>query len=61
MSIPTKVTEGEVIKILNNKEEDVMNKYKQEEVLPKIEPDQTDSEHHAAAGASEQEETRRSG
>jgi hypothetical protein len=61
LSIPTKVTGGEVIKILNNKEEDVMNKYKQEEVLPKIEPDQTYREHHAAAGASEQEETRSSG
>jgi hypothetical protein len=39
LSIPTKATGGEVIKILNNKEEDVMNKYKQEEVLPKIKPD----------------------
>jgi hypothetical protein len=61
LSIPTKATGGEVIKILNNKEEDVMNKYKQEEVLPKNKPDQTDGEHHAAAGASEQGETRRSG
>jgi hypothetical protein len=60
-SIPTKATGGEVIEILNNKEEDVMNKYEREEVLPKIKPDQTDGEHHAAAGASEQGETRRSG
>ncbi len=27
-SIPTKVTGGEVIKILDNEEEDVMNEYK---------------------------------
>ncbi len=39
LSIPTKATGGEVIKILNNKKEDVMNKYEQEEVLPKIKPD----------------------
>ncbi len=50
-----------MIEILDNKEEDVMNEYKQVEVLTKIEPDQTDGEHHAAAGASEQGETRRSG
>jgi hypothetical protein len=37
-----------------------MNKYKREEVLPKIKPNQMDGEHHAAAGASEQGETRRS-
>jgi hypothetical protein len=60
-SVPTKTTGGEVIKILKNNEEDVMNKYKQEEVLPKIKPDQMDGEHHTAAGASEQGETRRSG
>jgi hypothetical protein len=39
LSVPTKVTGGEVIKILDDDAEDVMNKYKQEEVLPKIEPD----------------------
>ncbi len=49
---------GEVIKILDNNEEDVMNEYKQEEVLPKIKLEQTDGEHHTAA--SNQEETRRS-
>jgi hypothetical protein len=59
LSVPTKATGGEVIKILNDNEEDVINKYKQEEVLPKIKPDQTDGEHHTAA--SEQGETRRSG
>jgi hypothetical protein len=48
-----------VIKILDDNEEDVMNKYKQEEVLPKIEPDQTDGEHHTVA--SKQGKTRRSG
>jgi hypothetical protein len=61
LSIPTKATGGEVIEILGNEEEDAMNKYKREEVLPKIKPDQTDGEHHAVAGASEQGETRRSG
>jgi hypothetical protein len=58
LSVPTKATGGEVIKILDDNEEDVMNKYKQEEVLPKIKPDQTDGEHHTAA--SKQGETRRS-
>jgi hypothetical protein len=52
-------TGGEVIEILDNNEKDVMNKYKQEEVLPEIKPDQTDGEHHTAA--SKQGETRRSG
>jgi hypothetical protein len=56
--VPTKATGGEVIKILDDKEEDIMNKYKQEEVLPKIELYQMDGEHHTAA--SEQGETRRS-
>jgi hypothetical protein len=59
LSIPTKATGGEVFKILDNDEEDVMNKYKQEEVLPKIKPDQTNGEHNTAA--SKQGETRRSG
>jgi hypothetical protein len=58
-SVPTKATGGEVIEILDDNEEDVMNKYKQEEVLPKIKPDQTDRKHHTAA--TEQGETRRSG
>ncbi len=59
LSVPTKETGGEVVEILNNNEEDVMNKYKQEEVLPKIELDQTDGEHHTAT--SKQGEKRRSG
>jgi hypothetical protein len=58
LSVPTNATGGEVIEILDNNKEDVMNKYKQEEVLPKIKPDQTDGEHHTAA--SKQGETRRS-
>ncbi len=33
-----------MIKTLDDNKEDVMNKYKQEEVLPKIKPDQTDGE-----------------
>ena len=41
-SVPTKVTGGEVIKILNDDKEEVMNKYKQEEVHMKIKPDKTD-------------------
>ncbi len=61
LSVPTKATGGEVIEILEDKKEDVVNEYKREEVLPKIKPDQTNGEHHAAAGASEQGETRRSG
>ncbi len=48
-----------MIEILDNDKEDVMNEYKQEEVLPKIEPDQRDGEHHTVA--SKQGETRRSG
>ena len=40
-SVPTKVTGGEVIMILDDDEEDELNEYKQEEVLIKIEPDQT--------------------
>ena len=40
-SVPTKVTGGEVIEILDNNEEDVLNEFEQEEVLVKIEPDQT--------------------
>jgi hypothetical protein len=48
-----------VIEVLNNNKEDVMNEYKQEEVLPKIKPDQTDGEHHTAA--SKQGETRKYG
>ncbi len=38
-SIPTKVSGGEVIKILDDDEEDVIDEYKQEEVLLKMEPD----------------------
>ncbi len=48
-----------MIEILDDNKEDVMNEYKQEEVLPKIEPDQMDGEHHTAA--TEQGETWRSG
>ena len=39
-SVPTKVTGGEVIEILDDDAEDMMNKYQREEVLVKIEPDQ---------------------
>jgi hypothetical protein len=49
LSVPTKATGGEVIKILDDNKEDVMNEYKQEEVLLKINPDQTDGDHHTAA------------
>jgi len=56
-SVPTKVTEGEVIEILDDYEEDILNEYEREEVLVKIEPDQT------AVGATIELEsnTRRSG
>jgi hypothetical protein len=50
------VTGGEVIKILDVDEENVMNKYKQEEVLAKIEPDQM-----VGATAELASNTRRSG
>ncbi len=56
LSVPTKATGGEVIKILDDNKEDVMNKYKQEEVLPKIKPDQTDGEHHTAEASKEKQE-----
>jgi hypothetical protein len=41
LSVPTKVTGGGVIEILNDDEEDVLNENKREEVLVKIKPDQT--------------------
>jgi hypothetical protein len=41
LSLSTKVTGGEVIKILDDDEEDMLNKYERDEVLVKIEPDQT--------------------
>jgi hypothetical protein len=40
-SIPTKVTGGEVIEILDDDEKDVLNEYERDEVLVKIKPDQT--------------------
>jgi hypothetical protein len=40
-SIPTKATGSEVIEILDDDEEDVLNEYERDEVLVKIEPDQT--------------------
>jgi hypothetical protein len=39
-SIPTKVTGGEVIEILDDDEEGVLNEYERDEVLVKIETDQ---------------------
>ena len=56
LSVPTKVTGGEVIKILNDNKEEVMNEYKQEEVHVKVEPDETDG-----ATAELVSNTRRSG
>jgi hypothetical protein len=38
--IPAKATGGEVIKIPDDNKEDVMNKYKQEEILMKIDLDE---------------------
>ena len=56
-SVPNKATWGEMIKILDDNKEDILNEYKQEEVLVEIEPDQT------AVGATTELEsnTRRSG
>jgi len=55
-SIPTKVTGGEVIEILDDDEEDMLNEYKQDEVLVKIEPFQT-----VGATAELESDKRRSG
>ncbi len=38
-SVPTKVTKGEAIEILDDDEDDMLNEYEREEVLVKIEPD----------------------
>ncbi len=40
-SVPTKVTGGGVIEILDDDEEDMLNEYERDEVLVKIKPDQT--------------------
>ena len=40
-SVPTKVTGGEMIEIIDDNEEDMLNEYEQDQVLVKIEPDQT--------------------
>jgi hypothetical protein len=39
-SMPTKVMGGEVIEILNDEEEEAINKFMREEILMKLEPDQ---------------------
>jgi hypothetical protein len=54
--VPTKVTGGEVIEILNDDKEEVMNKYKREEVRMKVKLDKTDG-----ATAELVSNTRRSG
>ncbi len=61
LSILTKAAGGEVVEILDDDNKDIMNEYEQEGVLMKIKPDQTEGEHHTAAGGSEQGESRRSG
>jgi hypothetical protein len=48
-SIPTKVSGGEVIEILDDNEEDAIDEYEQEEVLVKMEPDR--EAERAEAGA----------
>jgi hypothetical protein len=55
-SIPTKVSGGEVIEILNDNEEDAIDEYKQAEVLVKIKPDREGDRGEAGA----QEGSRRS-
>ena len=55
-SVPTKVTGGEVIEILDDDEEDMLNEYERDEVLVKIEPDQT-----VGATAELESDKRRSG
>ena len=62
LSVTTKAARGAVIEILDGNKEDIMNEYKQEEVLVEIKPYQTKGEHHHnAARGSEQEESRRFG
>jgi hypothetical protein len=39
-SVPKKVMGGELIEILDNEEEEAINKYMQEEILMKVEPNQ---------------------
>jgi hypothetical protein len=55
-SVPTKVTGGEMIEIIDDDEENVLNKYEREELLIKIEPDQT-----VGASAELESDTRKSG
>ena len=54
--VPTKATRGEVIEILDDNEEEVMNKYEQEEVSVNVGPDKTNG-----ATAELVSDTRRSG
>jgi hypothetical protein len=56
LSVPTKVTGGEVIEILDDNKEEVMNEYKLEEERVKVKPDKTDG-----ATAELVSNTRRSG
>ncbi len=54
-SIPTKVNDGEVIKILDDDEEEAINKYIKEEVQVMVEPNYIE-EQEEACGMEESEE-----
>jgi hypothetical protein len=58
-SMPTKVVGGEVIEILDNEEEEAINKYIQEEILMKVEPDQKEEVLQDVVQTAKEEEPRR--
>jgi hypothetical protein len=58
-SVPTKVMGGEVIDILDNEEEEAINKFVQEEILMKVEPDQKEEVLQDAVKTAEGDKPRR--
>ncbi len=59
-SVPTKLMGGEVIEILNKEEEEAINRFVQEEILMKVEPDQKEEVLQDAVKTAKGEEPRRS-
>ncbi len=58
-SLPTKVMRGEGIKILSNEEEEAINKYVQEEIMMKVEPDREEEMQQDAVKTAKRGEPRR--
>jgi hypothetical protein len=58
-SVPTKVMGGEVIEILDEEEEEAINKFVREEILMKVEPDQKEEVLQDAVETAKREEHRR--